>query len=143
MILDVILEEEKSICEKNNIEFEVDLDFEKCSFVEATDLCSIFSNMLDNAIEACKKIESSDIKRKIKLRGAIVNKYFVIRCENTKVNPISIDKDNIITDKKDSFLHGIGISSIRNSVEKYNGNVEIKTEENRFVMIIYIPIDIN
>ena len=143
MILDVILEEEKSICEKNNIEFEVDLNFEKGSFVEATDLCSIFSNMLDNAIEACKKIESSDIKRKIKLRGAIVNKYFVIRCENTKVNPINIDKDNIITDKKDSFLHGIGISSIRNSVEKYNGNVEIKTEENRFVMIIYIPIDIN
>lgn len=55
MILDVILEEEKSICEKNNIEFEVDLNFEKCSFVEATDLCSIFSNILDNAIEACKK----------------------------------------------------------------------------------------
>ncbi|MDQ9825894.1 GHKL domain-containing protein, partial [Acinetobacter sp. 163] len=60
-----------------------------------------------------------------------------------KVNPINIDKDNIITDKKDSFLHGIGISSIRNSVEKYNGNVEIKIEENRFVMIIYIPIKID
>ena len=143
MILDVILEEEKSICEKNNIDFEVDLNFEKCSFVEATDLCSIFSNILDNAIEACKKIESSDIKRKIKLRGAIVNKYFVIRCENTKVNPINVDKDNIVTDKKDSFLHGIGISSIKSSVEKYNGNVEIKTEENRFVMIIYIPIKID
>lgn len=67
----------------------------------------------------------------------------MIRCENTKVNPINIDKDNIVTDKKDSFLHGIGISSIKSSVEKYNGNVEIKIEENRFVMIIYIPIKIN
>ncbi|MBO3446247.1 GHKL domain-containing protein [Clostridium sp. CCUG 7971] len=96
--------------------------------------------MLDNAIEACNKINNTYIERKIKLRGTVVNKFFVIKCENTKVNNINFKNNKFITDKKDLFLHGIGISSIKNSVEKYDGNVEIDVFENKFIMTIYIPL---
>lgn len=37
-------------------------------------------------------------------------------------------------------MHGIGISSMRKSVEKYNGNLEIKVDENKFIIIIDIPL---
>lgn len=140
VILDVILNEKKSICDTNNIEFLVDVNFSKCNFIEMPDICSIFSNMVDNAIEACNKTNNINIKRKIKLRGTIVNRFFVIKCENTRVNDVIFKKDKIITDKKDSLLHGIGISSIKNSVEKYNGNIEIESYDNKFIMTIYIPI---
>lgn len=140
IILDVILNEKKSICDKNDINFLVDINFSKCGFIEITDICSIFSNMIDNAIEACNKIKDSNIGKEIKLRGTIINSFFVIKCENTKVNNINLRNNKLITDKEDSFLHGIGVNSVKSSVEKYNGNVEISSDENSFTMIIYIPI---
>ena len=60
--------------------------------------------------------------------------------KNTKVNNVNSKNNKLITDKKDLFLHGIGIDSIRSSVKKYNGNVEINLDKNSFTMIIYIPI---
>lgn len=140
IILDVILNEKKSTCNQSDINFLVDINFAKCGFIEITDICSIFSNMIDNAIEACNKINDSSISKEIKLRGSFVNKFFVIKCKNTKVNHINLIKNKLITDKEDSFLHGIGINSIKSSVEKYNGNVEISSDKNSFTMIIYIPI---
>lgn len=140
IILDVILSEKKSICDENDINFLVDINFSECGFIEMTDICSIFSNMIDNAIEACNKIKDSSIGKEINLRGTFVNKFFVIKCKNTKVNSINLKKNKLTTDKEDSFLHGVGIDSIRSSVEKYNGNVEISSDKNSFTMIIYIPI---
>lgn len=139
MILDIILSDKKSTCDNLGIQLFVDVNFKKCEFIDIADVCSIFSNMLDNAIEACDKI-SEDKQKYIKLRGTIVNSLYFIKCENSKVNKISTNKTSIITDKCNKFLHGIGISSIKSSVEKYNGNVEIDYSEGEFIICIYIPI---
>lgn len=56
IILDTILYEKKSICIENEIEFLVDINFDNCDFIEMADVCSIFSNMIDNAIEACNSV---------------------------------------------------------------------------------------
>ncbi|ETI93610.1 MAG: Sensor histidine kinase, partial [Intestinibacter bartlettii DORA_8_9] len=47
----------------------------------------------------------------------------------------------IITSKKDKFLHGIGIDSIRSSVRKYNGELKIKDSDYKFVATIHIPLE--
>lgn len=141
IILDVILEEKNYICNKRGIDFNVDIKFEKCKFIEMTDVCSIFSNIIDNAIDACNKIEDNTIKKEIRLRGTQINKTFVIRCDNSKVNSVNIKEDRIITDKDDNFLHGIGIESIKSSVKKYDGNVEIASKENTFSIMLYIPLE--
>ena len=96
--------------------------------------------MIDNAIEACNKIHSNECKKYIKLRGTIVNDFFVIKCENSKVNKISEVKNRFITDKKDDFFHGIGINSMKTSVEKYKGSLAIDHSDYKFVVNIYIPI---
>ncbi|KPI57006.1 histidine kinase [Clostridioides difficile] len=140
MILDVILSDKKSICDMNNIDFLVDINFSECNFIEMPDVCSIFSNIIDNAIEACNKIKDTSIRKKIKLRGTVINRLFVIKCENTKTNEVVLKNNKIITSKKDSFLHGIGLSSVKGSVEKYNGNVEIYSDKNKFTITIYIPL---
>lgn len=140
MILDSILNEKKKICDKNNIELFVDINFDRCEFIEMIDVCSIFSNLLDNAIEACYKIDDKKMNRFIRIKGTIVNKFFVIKCENSKVNEIKLANNNVRTDKKDIFLHGIGISSIKTSVEKYNGEVSIDYSNDNFTAKIYIPL---
>jgi hypothetical protein len=138
MILDIIVNDKKKICDKNNINFEVDINFSKCDFVDMIDICSIFSNLIDNAIEACLKINDKD--RFIILKGTIVNKFFILKCENNKLNKIKLDKETIITDKKDTFIHGIGIKSIKSSIEKYDGEINIDFSKDKFKVQIYIPL---
>lgn len=104
------------------------------------DVCSIFSNMIDNAIEACIKIKDKDTNRFIKIKGTMVNGFFVIKCENSKINDIKFKYNNIKTDKKNSYLHGIGVKSIKSSVQKYDGDVFIDYQDYIFIVKIYIPI---
>ena len=141
MVLDIILSEKKYICDKNKIDFLVDINFDKCNFMDMVDVCSIFSNILDNAIEACNKIKDKD--KKITLKGTVINDFFVIKCINTKENDVLLSGDNIITDKKDKDLHGIGINSVKSSLKKYDGSVEFKFEEDEFTVVICIPISKN
>ncbi|RDY24362.1 ATP-binding protein [Romboutsia maritimum] len=138
MILDIILNEKNSLCEKNNIELFCNINFSKCNFIKMIDISSIFSNILDNAIEACKKVKRNPY---INIRGTIVKSYYVIKCENSKNNEIKNKNKKIITSKKDKFLHGIGLKSVKSSLNKYNGDLEIIDEENKFIINIYIPID--
>lgn len=141
MILDIILNEKQNICNENNIDLTCDVNFSKCNFIEMTDVCSIFSNILDNAIEACNK--TSMDKKYIKIRGTLVKSYYVIRCENSKTNKLEIKNSKIITSKKDKFIHGIGLKSVKSSLKKYNGDLEIEDFKNKFLLQIYIPIDEN
>lgn len=139
IILDVILNEKKTICDEKDIEFIAEVNFSKCDFIEMVDVCSIFSNIIDNAIEACIKVESKCIKRIIKLNANVISRLFVIKCENSKENNVIIRENSIFTSKNDKFLHGIGIRSVKSSVEKYNGNLELNIFDNKFVASIYIP----
>ncbi|MEF9992021.1 MAG: ATP-binding protein [Peptostreptococcaceae bacterium] len=139
MILDIILNEKSKVCKDSDIKLLIDINnFDICNFIDTIDTCSVFSNILDNAIEACKKISNYD--KEIILRGTIVNNFFVIRIENTKKNEVNIKNNNIKTDKKDTYLHGLGIKSVKDSVSKYNGEVVIDYSEDRFIMKIFIPI---
>lgn len=139
MILDIILIEKSKVCKQHNIKLLIDINnFDTCNFIDSIDICSIFSNILDNAIESCEKIRDS--KREIILRGTIVNEFFVIRIENTKQNKVNIKNNNIKTDKKNTYLHGLGIKNIKDSVFKYNGEVVIDCSENIFILKIFIPL---
>ena len=141
MILDIVLNEKQVDCNENNINLFCDINFSKCNFIEMIDVCSIFSNILDNAIEACNKIKNDE--KYIKIRGTFVKSYYVIRCENSKVNKIKIKNNRIISSKKDKFIHGIGLKSVKSSLKKYDGELEIEDFEDKFLVQIYIPIDKN
>lgn len=143
MILDIILNDKKRICESKGIDLIADINFKECNFIDSADVCSIFSNMIDNAIEACENIEDNGISKKINIKGTIVKSLYIIKCENPKNNIIKLKSGKILTNKKDKFLHGIGISSMKNSIEKYNGNLEVNDLNTRFLINICIPLKLN
>lgn len=142
MILDIILNDKQRICKSKGIDLLADINFRECDFIDGADVCSIFSNMIDNAIEACQNIEDKNILKRIKIKGTIVKSLYIIKCENPKNNIIKLKNGIILTNKKDKFLHGIGISSMKNSIEKYNGNLEINDLNNKFLINICIPLKI-
>ncbi len=143
MILDIILNDKKRICESKGIDLIANINFKECNFIDSADVCSIFSNMIDNAIEACENIEDNSISKKINIKGTIVKSLYIIKCENPKNNIIKLKSGKILTNKKDKFLHGIGISSMKNSIEKYNGNLEVNDLNTRFLINICIPLKPN
>ncbi|MPM21626.1 hypothetical protein SDC9_68070 [bioreactor metagenome] len=141
ILLDIILHEKSKICTENNIDFKVGIDFSKCEFIDMIDISSIFSNLIDNAIEACNKINENNIDKYITIKSTFIKGYYVVRCENSKSNELIIKNNKIFTSKKDKFLHGIGLESIKSSIKKYNGELKIKDSESKFIATIHIPVE--
>ncbi|MGL4730489.1 MAG: ATP-binding protein [Clostridium sp.] len=139
MILDSILINKKSICQNKEINFNIDMDFSKSDFIDMIDVCTIFSNLIDNAIEACDKIIDSNLPKNIVLKSKYIDNFCVIIIENTKINKINKKNGAFLTSKIDSSMHGIGLKNAISTVEKYSGNVVITHDDNIFKVKIVIP----
>ena len=137
--LDIILGEKTHLCKKYNIEFEDYINISKLNFIQENDLCSIFANALDNAIEACTKIDN-ELEKRIVVRATYINGFAIIKFTNTKVNDIKFTGEKIETSKNNKKIHGIGISSIKYIVSKYKGEVLVNYSKNEFILKIMIPI---
>lgn len=95
------------------------------------DLCVIFSNLLANAVEACKR--NSEVGDKmICLEIKQVNGNLLIRIKNPIKEQISLEHLGTYTSKKDTVGHGYGIYNIKKTVEKYGGDIEFQIEEGIF-----------
>ncbi|WP_373599920.1 GHKL domain-containing protein [Paraclostridium bifermentans] len=139
MILDIILNEKKEICESKNIEFNSYVEFKKCDFIKVNDVCIIFSNLIDNAIEASEKLK--DKNKYIVLKSSYINdNFFIMKVENSKSNNIETKNGNIITDKEDKLVHGIGLENVRRTIYKYEGEIDINYDNDVFVVKILIPL---
>jgi hypothetical protein len=141
VLLDIIFYEKRKACMENNIDFNVGIDFSKCEFIEMIDISCIFSNLIDNAIEACNKIDDNNIEKYIIIKSTFIKGYYVVRCENSKINKVIIKSNKIFTSKKIKFLHGIGLDSIKSSIKKYNGELKIKYSEYKFIVTVHIPVE--
>ena len=114
------------------------ISIDKLLFIDDVSLCTLFANTLDNAIEACQKIEDPD-RRKLELKCRYTeNGYFSLELINSKINEIVVQKNQYISDKEDKSAHGIGISSIRDIVEKYEGTLDISYDDTSFKVVILI-----
>ncbi|MDR1753693.1 MAG: ATP-binding protein, partial [Eubacterium sp.] len=104
--------------------------------INTTDLAVILGNALDNAIEACKTAESS--MREI----SIAIKYDKHNLSMTITNPftgeIKTDAAGELITTKSKGRHGIGLRSIQEAAEKYNGLTDITAENNRFTLKILL-----
>ncbi|HEL4468878.1 TPA: sensor histidine kinase [Clostridioides difficile] len=141
MILDIIINEKSEICLKKGIKFTCSINFSKVNFVKPIDVSSIFSNILDNAIEACDKIVDENVNKYIRIKGTMTRSFFVLKCENSKLNQLTFNKNILLTNKMDKFVHGIGIQSIKSSLQKYNGELLFENSIDKFILNIYIPLD--
>lgn len=137
--LDIILGEKIYLCKKHDIEFEDNINISKLTFIQNTDICAIFANALDNAIEACIKIQN-ELEKRIEAKATYMNGFAIIKFTNTKVNNIKFIENSIKTSKSDKKVHGIGISSIKYIVSKYDGEVIVNYSDNEFILKIMIPI---
>ena len=119
-VIDVILSQKSSIAKANDIAFDIQLD-DLSSFPLSDDaLVIVLTNLLDNAIDACKKIDDSATRR-IRLKMLLHETAGNLYIENTTAEPVIIRDNHIVTTKADSFAHGYGLKNVIYTLDEYGG----------------------
>ncbi len=112
------------------------------SGIKNIDLCTIFANAIDNAIEACKKDSSNSIKT-ISIESNIKKGYYFLTITNPFFEDINIDSNGKIqTSKSDKEHHGFGVLNIKNTVNKYDGHTEIDNSNKMFCLKIDLLLSV-
>lgn len=134
-VISSILNAKSEECKNKNIAFHYEQNF---SFVKISDfdIVTILSNLLDNAIFAASKCESGYIDLKI---FDVNSSYLEIDCTNNHVEQIRKKHERFLTSKNmDKENHGLGIQSMRRTVEKLHGEMNIEYTNDTFHVNILI-----
>ncbi len=138
-VLDTVLTSKSLYCDKHGITLTSVADGSLLDFMDIMDICSIFGNALDNAIECELKIPDKE-KRLIHVTVTQQKNFLMIRVENYFEGGLNVKEGRLATTKKEKQFHGYGIKSIRYTANKYEGAVDIDTKDNWFDLKILIPI---
>lgn len=109
------------------------------NFLSPTDLCVILGNTLDNAIEACEKLQSED-KTMISVICNCNSGFLFLTITNPISEKVVISNNHIATTKEDKTLHGFGLYSLSSVVKKYHGDMELKATDSQFTAEINLPL---
>lgn len=138
-VLDSVLTGKSVICEGLGITLNCVADGKLLDFMDIMDICTIFGNALDNAIECEKKVSDKE-KRLIHLAVFSQKDFLIMRFENFFEGKLKSSEGVIKTTKTHkSEFHGYGIKSIMHTVKKYSGAVRINVEDKWFKLTILIP----
>ena len=138
-VLDTILADKSLTCVENGIQFTCVVHGELLGFMDTMDICSIFGNALDNAIEGSTTVIDRE-KRFISLSVFPKNRFIFIRFENPFEHELRGTANELLTTKRDDLNHGYGIKSIKRIAERYGGSVMINTDKQIFTLCVLIPM---
>lgn len=135
--VDALLYQKRKRAEEENIKWECDVQTPKERHINEFDLCVLFGNILDNALEACGRMQRGEC-RFINIQAKTVKKCFLLEVKNSM--DISENHVNGFSKKGDSQEHGIGLLNVGDVVRGYNGVVNIEAEKGVFTISILIPL---
>lgn len=128
---------EDSLSKEPEIAFSCDGKIPADIQIDDFDLCTIFSNLIRNAVEACNRLPEG-AKKWIHLDLYMLQDNLYIRMENPVMSEINVQKLEGNTSKEDKKNHGFGIYNLKNAVEKYHGEVSFDCEDQKFIAEIVL-----
>lgn len=119
-IIDAIFNQKGYAAKEQDIDLHFEINDLSEMSIPSVDLTVVMSNLLDNAIEACEKLEKQERRMAVK---AIYNKsdnpptlFFSV--ENASKS-VEIFGDHIPTTKPEPELHGFGLPNVMDILHKY------------------------
>ena len=126
-------------CIKDHITLHADIRSRTVDFIASNDLTSLFCNLLDNAIEAAGIVPDSFIEINTSKREK--TPFVVITVINScRTNPFLSNGRQLCTDKSDKRRHGFGLKSIRRTVQKYHGSMQMYYNDDTFTFHTIITL---
>lgn len=134
-VLNIVINDKVQNAESKNINIQCEIGDVCLDFIKDIDLTIIITNLLDNAIEAARKVDNNSY---IKLKINKFNDFVVIRLINSIKNiPDEIEK-GIFKSNKEKH-QGIGLINVEKVLKKYDGNLRINYDEKIFKVNMVIP----
>lgn len=133
---DAILNSKISLAIRKGIQVDYKATVPKELAVSDIDLCVVIGNLIDNAVEACEKVEPQH--QFIRLYIGILRRQLYISVSNATGEVVRKLDEEYITTKRGN--HGHGLKRINNIVDKYGGYINRKNEPGVFVTEIMLPI---
>lgn len=137
--VDAIANHYDEIARSKNVTVRFAFDLDETLPISEADMCAVMGNLVENAIRAAEQLEEERRSVSVSI-GLIKPKTLVICIENAYKGQLTLDKNSLPIAKKKN--HGIGLRSVRNTVERYGGSMEIETHNQIFkVSILMYGLD--
>ncbi len=134
--VDAILNAKISLALENGIRCDYKAVIPKNLAISDIDLCVLIGNLIDNAVEACRKLQKDE--QFLRLYIATFKEQLYISVTNATNEVARKLDDEYISNKRGD--HGHGLKRINNIVEKYDGYINRKNEPGVFVTEIMLPL---
>ncbi|USF27045.1 hypothetical protein N510_001979 [Firmicutes bacterium ASF500] len=131
-VVNIILTDFLRRCRELDIRASVRVELPPHLPVPDADLCALLTNLLENAVEANKKIPEG-VERWLRVAIHIRGQYLYIGVENARFHPVrrSGEQDLPHSDKPGAG-HGLGLRSARSIARKYNSELRLKAPPGPF-----------
>lgn len=136
-VIDSIINYKLQQAEKDSIKIHVVLNIPNILNIQGVDMVIILGNLLDNAIEATKLLETG---RYIDIRLNYNKGRLIIKIENSFDGVICKDGNKIISRNKDKENHGIGIDNVKKCALKYDGTIDIELSEYTYITTVLLYV---
>ncbi|WP_159435449.1 sensor histidine kinase [Sporobacter termitidis] len=129
LVIDSILNYKTQEAAQHDIKINVGLSIPENLQVNSFDMTTILGNILDNAINAAKKLQKDKF---IDLKIRYDKGRLLIKIDNPFNGEIKYENNKLVTLHPDTEDHGIGLNNVRTVLEKYDGTLEIEHTDNLF-----------
>ena len=123
-------------CLNEGIDFSAMVELPENPPMDSFELCTLFGNLLENALEACRKVPAG--QRRIALKGAPQGSQLLITVKNTFDGTILKEEGHIVSRKGDSG--GLGIRSIRTIAGRHHGEYVPEWNGNTFTASVMLRL---
>ncbi len=139
-LIDSIITKKISDSKDLDIHYSVLLDAQVLESLSDIDICTIFGNALDNAVEACEKVGDKS-GRFVSVKSGVSANNAIVEIANSCTGKPEFRKGLPKTSKKDKEMHGFGTKSIKRTVEKYGGMIKIDADNDSvYKLTMLFPI---
>lgn len=136
--LDTVLTYHQMRCYDRHITFVCVADGSRLSFMELTDIYTLFGNAISNATEYLVTLPED--KRIMRLYVKLHQSFLLIHIENYFEGELRLEDGIPVTQKGDTVNHGFGVKSMMLVAEKYGGTLDMKAENDLFQLNICFPL---
>lgn len=130
-VIDAVLNAHHSSAQASGIDFSVTAQPLPDLTMGSWELSTLFSNLLENAREACEKVKGRDPWIEVKI--SVANRFLLLEIRNTSDS--RPEEKDWKTTKREKQGHGLGLLSVEDIVEKYNGSVKRSCLEDGIVEV--------
>lgn len=133
-ILDILLTDKAAEMKEKSIDFQISIENVDLKCIEPIDVTTIFGNLLDNAIEASSNVVEN---KYVYIKIGFYHRMISVKIENSS-NYVKWKNGMPVSEKGKG--RGLGILNVQRCISKYDGDMKLKWEDNKFIVEMFLNV---